>query len=43
MSAAEAETYNFADKLQTSDECQQRGDSYWLVGKIESPLFEIDN
>ena len=43
VSAAEAETYKFAEKLQTSDECKQRGDSYWLVGKIESPLFETDN
>lgn len=43
VSAAEAEAYNFADKLQTSNECKQRGDNYWLVGKIESPLFETDN
>jgi hypothetical protein len=43
VSAAEAETYNFADRLQTSDVCKQRGDNYWIVGKIESPLFETDN
>jgi hypothetical protein len=43
VSAEEAETYNFADKLQTSDVCKQRGDNYWIVGKIESPLFETDN
>jgi hypothetical protein len=43
VSAEEAETYNFADKLRTTDVCKQRGDNYWIVGKIESPLFETDN
>jgi hypothetical protein len=43
VSAAEAETYRFADKLKTSDECKQRSDSYWIVGQIQSPLFETSN
>lgn len=43
VSAAEAETYRFADKLKTSDECKQRSDSYWIVGQIQSPLFESSN
>ena len=43
VSAAEAQSYNFADKLQTSRECKERGDNYWLVGKIKSPRFEADN
>ncbi len=43
VNAAEAETYRFADKLKTSDECKQRSDSYWIVGQIQSPLFETIN
>ena len=43
VSAAEAETYRFTDKLKTSEECKQRNDSYWIVGQIESPFFEISN
>jgi hypothetical protein len=43
VSVAEATTCSFGDKLQTSDDCKERGDSYRLVGKIESPLFETDN
>lgn len=43
VTAAEAEANSFADKLNVSAECKQRNDSYWIVGKMQSPLFETDN
>ena len=43
ISAEEAASTRFADKLTMSSACEQRNENYWLVGKIQSPLFETDN
>ena len=43
IDAEEAASTRFADKLTISSACKQRSENYWLVGKIQTPLFETDN
>ena len=43
VSATEAATYTFEEKLAIGEECLKRADSYWLVGEIERPLFDSNN
>lgn len=43
VSVASKEAGSFADTLIISTSCKQRSDSYWIVGKIQTPLFETSN
>lgn len=43
VNSGEAETSRFKEKLSTKSSCKERNDSYWIVGKIVSPLFEFDD
>lgn len=43
VSASEAAKYTFNEKLVISPTCAEKGDAYWLVGRIEKPLFSSSN
>ncbi len=43
VSASEAKTTAFTDKLSIGAECKMPADSYWLVGQIRSPRFQSNN
>ncbi len=43
VSSSEAAEYNFVEKLSISPACATRAVDFWLVGKIEEPMFESSN
>jgi hypothetical protein len=43
ISAANAKSGNFADTLDSASNCKNRYDNFWVVGEIQSPIFEANN